>query len=273
MMHILLAGLGAGVAAALLFASMASGVPLSLFLAFLAPLPIMIVALGWSHWAALMATATAAAILGAVFGAELAAVFLIFGGVPAWWLGYLALLGRPRANGGAAQMEWYPPGRLYLWATLSGAAVTAAALVAFWGDDTAMRQSLKSNLDLIMGPDAPQLPAELSGIDPDLLVEMMVRVLPPAVAVTVGLIQIADLWLAGQVVRLSGRLQRPWPDLSAVSFPLLAAALYGATLAGAFLPGVAGIIGGLFAATLTFAFAMVGFAVVHTLTRGMQGRT
>jgi hypothetical protein len=275
MTQILLAGLGAGIAAALLFASVASRVLLSIFLFYLAPLPIMIVALGWSHWAGLVAAAAAAAMLGAVFGPQLAAIFLTLAGAPAWWLGYLALLGRPLANGATARMEWYPPGRLVLWAAVFGAAVTAAALLVFWGDETTMRQSLKSNLDLIMrpGPDAGPFPAELSGIDADLLLDMMMRVLPPAAAVTASLTQTLNLWLAGQAVRLSGRLQRPWPDLTALSLPVLAAVLYGTSLAGAFLPGLTGIVAGLFAATLTTAFAMVGCAVLHTLTRGLQGRT
>ena len=81
-----------------------------------------------------------------------------------------------------------------------------------------------------------------------------------------------NLWLAGQAVRLSGRLRRPWPDLTALSFPPLATAWYGALLAGAFLPGLAGLVASLFAATLTVAFAMVGLAVMHTATRHIRGR-
>ncbi len=53
MMQIVLIGLGAGAASALLFASVASGSLLSLLLFYLAPLPILIAALGWSHWAGL----------------------------------------------------------------------------------------------------------------------------------------------------------------------------------------------------------------------------
>ena len=61
MMQIVLIGLGAGAAAALLFASVASGSPLSVLLFYLAPLPILIAALGWSHWAALIAAVVASA--------------------------------------------------------------------------------------------------------------------------------------------------------------------------------------------------------------------
>ena len=64
-----LVGLGAGAAAALLFASVASGALVSILLFYLAPLPILIAALGWSHWSGLLAAVTAAACLGLAFGA------------------------------------------------------------------------------------------------------------------------------------------------------------------------------------------------------------
>src|SRR5215475_7705120 len=116
MKQVILIGAGAGTAAALMFGSVTSGVGLSVILFYLAPLPIMIVALGWSHWAGLTAALAAAALLGGAFGILFFATFLASVGAPAWWLGYLALLGRPVVNGGAPHMEWYPPGRLVLWA-------------------------------------------------------------------------------------------------------------------------------------------------------------
>ena len=68
MMQLYLIGMSAGAAAALLFASVASGSPLSVLLFYLAPLPILIAALGWSHWAALIAAVVASASLAAIFG-------------------------------------------------------------------------------------------------------------------------------------------------------------------------------------------------------------
>ena len=61
-------GIGAGIAAALLFASVISGALLSVLLFYLAPLPIVIAALGWSHWAGLMAAAVASLSLAARLG-------------------------------------------------------------------------------------------------------------------------------------------------------------------------------------------------------------
>jgi hypothetical protein len=276
MTQVLLIGVGAGAAAALLFASVASGVGFSVILFYLAPLPIMIVALGWSHWAGLTAALAASAMLGAAFGVLFFVTFLTSVGAPAWWLGYLALLGRPVANGGVPRMEWYPPGRLVLWAAVFGAAVTAGALATFGSDEATIRHGLRGALDQVLRlqTGAPaDAPAPFPGIqDTDRVIDTLVVLLPPAAAVIAAIAQTGNLWLAGQVVKLSGRLCRPWPDLNALSFPPLAAALYGALLAGALLPDLAGVVASLFSATLTVAFATVGFAVLHTTTRQMRGR-
>jgi len=137
MAQIILIGIGAGVAAALLFASATMGGLLSSVLFLLAPLPIMIVALGWSHWVGLVATAVAAAGLAAIFGTAFALFFLIGLGLPAWWLGYLALLARPVAA--APSLEWYPVGNLVLWAAVLGALVVVAAIPQFGTDEDTFR--------------------------------------------------------------------------------------------------------------------------------------
>jgi hypothetical protein len=283
MMRIVLTGLGAGAAAALLFASVTSGVALSLTLMCLAPLPVMIAALDASPWAGLLAAVTAAALLGGEVSTSSSIAFLLALGAPACWLGYLALLGRPVANGGGgAHMEWYPPGRLVLWAAVIGAAVSVAALATLGTDEAAIRRGLRYPLEVALcakpgeAPAAPGMPAVPSEIqcasDVVPMVDMMTQALPPFMAVFAALVHTANLWLAGVAVRLTGRLRRPWPDLTALSFPPYTAVAYGACLAAALLPGLTGLAARLVAAVLTMAFAMVGFAVLHTATRGMRGR-
>src|SRR5215470_6884376 len=149
MTQIALIGIGAGAAAALLFGSVTSGIGLSVILFYLAPLPIMIVAVGWSHWAGLTAAVAAAAMLGGAFGILFFATFLASVGAPAWWLGYLALLGRPVANGGSPHIEWYPPGRLVLWAAAVGAAVVVGALATFGTDEATIRHGLRNAVEQI----------------------------------------------------------------------------------------------------------------------------
>src|SRR5262249_37881726 len=79
----------------------------------LAPLPILIAALGWSHVAGLIAAASATAVVVALSGVFFIAVPVIAFG--AWWLGYLALLARPATNAGGAAPDWCPAARLVLW--------------------------------------------------------------------------------------------------------------------------------------------------------------
>src|SRR5690348_768727 len=95
-LRLALIGIGAGAAAALMFASVLSGSLLAVFLFYLAPLPIMIAALGWSHWVGLMAAIAAGLGLAVAFGFFFLPAFLIGIGLPAWWLGYLAMLARPQ---------------------------------------------------------------------------------------------------------------------------------------------------------------------------------
>src|SRR5262249_18225712 len=111
-------GLVAGLAAALLFGSVLSGSLAAGLLFYLAPLPIRVAALGWSHAAGLIAAASATAIVAIFSGVFLAVAAVVSFG--AWWLGYLTLLARPASKRCAADLEWYPVGRLVLWAAAIG---------------------------------------------------------------------------------------------------------------------------------------------------------
>jgi hypothetical protein len=232
MIQIVLVGLGAGAAAALLFASVVSGSLAAVFLFYLAPLPIMIAALGWSHIPVI------------AFGA--------------WWLGYLALLARPAVNGGGGALEWYPVGRLVLWAAVLGTLIVAAAVPNFGTDQESLQAALRKTYERILRDQA--------------LIDVLVVAVPPAAAVFSTVTNVFNLWLAARAVKISGRLKRPWPDLAALTLPPSSSALLAAAIAGSFLPDLAGVLAGLLAASLLMAFAILGFAVLHAITRGMRAR-
>jgi hypothetical protein len=274
MLQIVFIGIGAGAAAALLFASVASASLLAILLFYLAPLPILIAGLGWSHWAGLVAAATAALGLGAILGFYFLTAFLIGVGLPAWWLGYLTLLARPASasgNGAApAGLEWYPIGRLVLWAAIIGAIVVLVAVPNFGTDKETFQAGLRSAFERAI---QLQSPAETSGRpDFDKLVDILVLAIPPAAAVLATLVNVFNLWLAARIVRVSGRLRRPWPDLSELQLPRSAAGLLAAAVAGSFLPDLFGLLFGVLAASLLMAYAIIGFAVLHAITRGMGSR-
>ncbi|HEX7204684.1 MAG TPA: DUF2232 domain-containing protein [Xanthobacteraceae bacterium] len=256
MIQIVLVGLGAGAAAALLFASVVSGSLAAVFLFYLAPLPIMIAALGWSHMAGLIAAASATALVAILSGVFLIAVPVIAFG--AWWLGYLALLARPATNGGGGALEWYPVGRLVLWAAVIGTLIVAAAVPNFGTDQESLQAALRKTYERILRDQA--------------LIDVLVVAVPPAAAVFSTITNVFNLWLAARVVKISGRLKRPWPDLAALALPASSSALLAAAIAGSFLPDLPGLLSGVFAASLLMAFAILGFAVLHAITRGMRAR-
>lgn len=276
MMQIVLIGIGAGAATALLFASVASGSLISIVLFYLAPLPIMIAALGWSHWAGVIAATGAALSLAAVFGGVFFFAFLIGVGLPAWWLGYLAMLARPVPNGGTQTLEWYPVGRLVMWAALLGALVVIAAIPNFGLDEETFRAAMRRAFERLIrtqtgGPSSA--PVSVPGIDDaNRLIEFLIAVIPPAAAVLTTLTSTINLWLAARVVKFSGRLKRPWPELSAMALPASAAAMLAAATAGSFLGGLIGVAAGLLCASLLMAFGVLGFAVMHSITTGMNSR-
>jgi hypothetical protein len=280
MMQFGLIGIGAGAAAALLFASVTSGSMLSIILFYLAPLPIMIAGIGWSHWAALVAALTGAIALGLMFGLVFVFAFLATAGLPAWWLGYLAMLARPApagANGGSpAAIEWYPPGRLVVWAAVLAALVVIVAIPNFGTDAESFRAALHDALAAIlrlMSETPANAPLVVPGVnDPERLIRFFVIVLPPATAVLATIINCVNLWLAGRVVTFSGLLKRPWPQLSAMRFPPLTVAVMLIAVGLSFLGGMIGIVAGVLAAALLMAFGLLGFAVLHAVTQGVNGR-
>ena len=264
MMQIVLIGLGAAAAAALLFASVASGSLFSILLFYLAPLPILIAALGWSHWAALIAASAAAIGLAAIFGGYFFVAFLLGVGLPAWWLGYLALLGRPIGNG-AGEIEWYPPGRLVLWSAILGALIVIVAIPSFGLDEESFRAGLRTAFERILRDRTA--PGDLSR-----LIEFLITVVPPGAAALATVTNVINLWLGARIVKISGRLPRPWPDLSQIQFPPSAPVLLALAIAGSFLPSLLGTICGILAASFLIAYAVLGFAVLHAITRGARGR-
>jgi hypothetical protein len=274
MAQVIIVGGAAGAVGALLFASVVSGTVLSVFLFYLAPLPIMIAALGWSHWAGLVGAIVGAACLIAVLGGYFFLAFLIAIGLPAWWLGYLTLLARGNMAGDS--LEWYPVGRLVLWSAVIATVVVVAAIPQFGLDLQSFQAGLKKAFEHFLeaqtgaGADAsPDLPG---ASDPAWLIDFLVLTAFPAAAVVSTLVLTFNLWLAGCTVKISGRLTRPWPNIPAMTFPKFAPGLIGGALACSFLPDLAGTASGIFAASLLMAYTLLGFAVLHAITREMRVR-
>jgi hypothetical protein len=104
------------------------------------------------------------------------------------------------------------------------------------------------------------------------LLDFLAAALPLAGAVLATITNVLNLWLAGRIVKFSGRLTRPWPDLAAMTFPRPMALVLAAAALTTVLGGMLGIVSSVVAAALLMAYGVLGFAVLHAITRGMKAR-
>jgi hypothetical protein len=269
MIAILLIALAAGCASALMFTSIVSGELISVLLLYLAPLPLMVAALGWGPLSATIGGIAAATGLGAIFGLPYGIAFAVTVALPAWWLGHLALLGRPLATGtppaaDAAPLEWYPVGRILLWIVIFATITTAARLLALGSDGPAITATMRSTVTSFL---------EAAGIvSTDRGIDALVTIVPAAAAVVAMITLSLNLWLAAKITATSGRLHRPWPDLKSATLPPLALAALCVAVACCFIGGLPAILALIIAAALTMAYALTGFAVLHTVTLALKHR-
>ena|SRR5438105_454862 len=276
MIAIVLIAIVAGSASALMFASIISGALISLLLFYLAPLPLMVAALGWGPLSATIGGIVAATALGAIFGLPYCIAFAVTVALPAWWLGHLALLGRPIDNGvspgnGARSvapgLEWYPAGRLLLWITGFAALSTMAALLTLGTDAASITSALKRGLLRILGPREAASTGES-----EQWIDALVTIAPAAAAIVAMMTLTLNLWLAAKITATSGRLQRPWPDLKAAALPPMTLAALCVAIAFGFAGGLLAILAQILTAALMIAYALTGFAVLHTLTLALKSR-
>lgn len=271
-------GIGAGLVSALLFAAMASGSIPALLLMYLAPLPILIVALGWHHLLGLLALASGGLATSLLLRPSAGLAFAIGPALSAWILAYLTLLVRPQNVAGATSADpWYPVGRLLLWIGFAGGLIALCSLVASAsGDYDRYREVLERTAGAVLRREARvgrsgPLPQTFGMAGAD-FVRFIVGLAPALLAGILTLILSVNLWLAGKVVAISGRLARPWPDIASARMPLAALALAGAGLLFGQLDGFTGVAGTALAGGLLMAFALQGLAVLHDVSRNRPGR-
>ena len=276
MIAILLIALAAGCASALMFASIISGALISLLLFYLAPLPLMVAAMAWGPLSASIGGIAAATGLGAIFGLPYCIAFVVMVALPAWWLGHLALLGRPiaphvSAGNGAApaatDMEWYPVGRILLWIAASVALTTMAALLTLGTDAATITGTMRRGLLRIFDLTDASPTAEI-----EQWVTALVVIAPGAAAIVEMTTLTLSLWLAGRITATSGRLHRPWPDLKNVELPPMTLVALCIAIALCFTGGLLALLAQIVATALMMAYALTGFAVLHTLTLALKSR-
>lgn len=282
MMPFVLIALIAGAASALMFASIISGALISLVLFYLAPLPLMVAAIGWGPLCASLGGIAAATGLGALFGLPYCIAFAVTVALPAWWLGHLVLLSRPVGKLAAGhlapdaaveppaepELEWYPVGRILLWLAGFATLTTIAALLTLGTDAETILGTLRRGLMRLLRATDPQSSGEAGRF-----VDALVRIAPAGATVIAMMTLTLNLWLSAKVTATSGRLRRPWPDMMTAELPPMTLVALCVALAFCFTGGLLAIAAQITAAALMMGYALTGFAVLHTLTLAMKSRT
>jgi hypothetical protein len=262
----LIIGLLAGLGSALLFASATSGTVLAALLFYAAPLPLFVAGTGFGRAAILASTAVATLVTGLALGLWIGAVFAVSVAIPSGLLARLLLLSRPvNQSDPSAGLEWYPVGRLVLWAAALGVVVLATTIPVFGFREGGYHAELGGLIaDMLRTGQGPALVPE--GANIERIASVLAMILPPAAAAMWTATTLANLWLGTRVVAASGRLPRPWPKLSDLDYPPPAAAIFAAAIAASFLPGIPGMVARLAFATLFIAYLLLGLATLHQLT-------
>lgn len=274
--------IGAGLAAAMLFIVPMKGTMAAMMLAMFAPLPIMIAGMAFAPTVALIAAISGMAATALILHPLPAMIFGLWAALPAWWLTRLAWLARPAEAGetpGPDGLVWYPVGRLIGWAAAFGAAATLAIVIAGvvrFGSYAEFIASTSKALtgmfeQLLRSPNAPKTPRAMNASE---LATFFLQTVLPQLAAWGCLMLSFNLWLGSRIARTSQRLTRTWPDVAMeLRLPsvlsLVLALAFVAALGGGFLRMGAAIV----IAAAGMAFALQGFAVIHTLSRGMRNRT
>ncbi len=272
-----LIGIGSGLVAAVLFASLANNSALALMLFYLTPLPVLLAGMGWGARAALLSALTAALLLALLQTLPTAFAFALYIGLPGLILSYLFLLRRsasavagPEETSSrtpAAAIEWYPIGEIVAWAAVMAGVLVSLGLLFLGGDSESYRHAVRSMFDdsalkelqALLGP-------EFGRVQLDQFIERFTRyILPIFAGVFWLLVMIGNLWLAAKSAAISGLLDRPVEGFSRIEYPPFLVAGFFAAVGLSLTSGLIGLVGTAFAGAFGGAFLIMGLAVIHVL--------
>ena len=265
MLQQIIMALGAGLASAILFVVPAKGSALAFALGLIAPLPLMIAAIGQGERIGAATGVLGAASIALVLDPRVGGFYLLTVAIPA-----LVLCGMTRRPVLGA------PGYLLLacavFATLLAWSGVALEALTYPSLDAALEDIVNRLTPIATSIlNAPENP--LSGLDPREFATWVALGMTPAAAAW-GVAGLAiNLWLAARISAISGQLPRPWPDLpTTLRLPRWGFALLAGAVAACAIAGLGRLLASAAVAALVVAFALHGLAALHALTRGRSGR-
>jgi len=249
-----------GVASALLAGL--HGLPSGIFLAFLAPLPLLIVGLGSGLGAAAVAVGCGL-VLFALFGGGLFAAGVYSGthAIPSWLMVQQSLLRRPTQDGG---IEWSSAGSVISTLAVFGAMVVCG-IASFWSPGIE---------DNVRGAVA-EMAGALAQAGIDMPLAQVADVLVPLLFGTAGAMWVMVLAVNGVIAQglltRGGNNLRPTPRWSSLTLPnWLSWLLVGTAVPALIFDGDLGYLARNAFVILVAPYFFLGLAVVHDLRRRLS---
>jgi hypothetical protein len=144
---------------------------------------------------------------------------------------------------------------------------TIAAMLTLGTDAETITNSLRRGLSRILGARDPASPGDIERVVTAL------SIIAPAAATIVAMMTLTlNLWLAGKITATSGRLHRAWPDLKSAELPPMTLVALCVALAFCFVGGLVAMFAQIATTALLMAYALIGFAVLHTVTLSLNSR-
>jgi hypothetical protein len=270
-------GLGAALASALLFAASARGSSLAMALAYFAPLPLLIGALGFSLSGAFAGALLGAALLAHFVAPLLGLAFFLLFGVPALIAAVLVRRNLPARGGEASPLpRSLGPGGLLATLMVFAVALTWLGVGALVAVHRGFEPALSAALAHFAAP-LDEIIQNFKTLWPDVEADkarrLFILCLPAGFAASQTLLLAVNLWLAARTVEISGRFGRPWPSLPEhLVLPRFVAPLFVLAAAVTFNGGLAGALAGALAAASGLCLAIQGLAALHAFSRASPFR-
>ncbi|HIJ38159.1 MAG TPA: DUF2232 domain-containing protein [Rhodospirillaceae bacterium] len=246
----------AGFASALVFLSVLSGGAVGVFLAYVTPLPVVLVGLSFGLRAFAVSAVLALAVI-ALVAPPTALAFVVVALLPATVLVRQSLLWRQGQDGA---IDWYPPGLILAWLAVTAVALTVfgAALVVVPG----------TGVEAMAEDTVRRFVEEVGGsLPPDVKTQAVViwSALFPAMLSGAWFLMASVNGALGQwVAARAGYALRPTPSYSRLDLPnWLMIGLLAVAGLGFAAGGDAGYLARNAAVTLLWPFALAGLALVH----------
>jgi hypothetical protein len=261
MLRVAMIAAGGGAISAFVALLALSGYPGGAILAYLAPLPLLLVGLGLGPAALPLAAAAGIGFVAAAGGIAAAGVYGALYAFPSWLIVRIALARKSDgANGG---VEWFPPGAVLCWLAALAAIMVLVGALGAWGEvEASVREVLEGAL-------AVAAPAVEESDRAGLAAQIAPFFLGGTGAVWITMMAINGV-LAQNVLTRGGWNVRPTPQWSALSLPgWISWALVGAALIGLVGDGDLRYLGRNLVLVFIVPYFFVGLAVVHGFARRM----